>query len=1171
MASSSQQHNAPPPLGTQRKHRKHSERRHFISHLKRKIRHRFADILTTASRFPLYGALLLLFFFPLLYSGGALWWLPAALTWTFLLYAFWLLSACWQGGEKLQLRVHPALLLLLLPLLAGCLQLLPLGSLVKILSPQAGTCWTSFNDLGLGTVLPRITLAPDATRFKCQLLLLCLLLFCLLYHYSRHRKDLFLIMITVVASALGNASIAFWQFFTLHSGRGLDTVFTGTFHNRNHFGFMMSMGILAALGLLSTLKKDANRRFPWQPAFQHFKIPLVISIFLLIIAQVLSLSRGAFLATALMLCCYAILWWLPGRQGKHSKKTFPALLILVFGALLFALQTGISMLVERYEKILEMEAFSNDTRVSFWKDTLRMAWDFPLAGTGFGAFRDIIQKYESGQVTTVLADHAHNDWLEFIAEAGIPLSVIVFLLLFLLLFQAAKRLWKQPDPTLRWLGFGALAAILAGLIHECFDFNLQAMSNAVLFSALLAVLFSCARKSSQQPPQEEEPKHEGILLPGRRLIFLLLGGLLILWVLPQQIQQIHSAVLHAFVREGLLTREQNWQPKRNDYLRWLNWADQALQATPKLGMLHLRKATCAANLAELDPENARQHWQTAMSESAAACQRGPGNGEFFLACAQIHELGSQTLGLSQEKKIVRLYERSYLCHPRLLPTLIEVAEAYSRAYWRFLSDSKLEKEAGIIRLQTMRLFSEYLALAPTQASQVFQQILTLSNDPDELLQIAPQNLFLQQKLLAFLCEQQNYDKAFELLEQNQKEWLTPKLPTPGNLGSSAQPSAKDWFEWQCTLLGLTKQWQKRDALMPEFQKMARHGLEEQIQKNTVDSQSSSLQAAQLTVEVLCQQPPLSYSVLLQHAELLQQYGHHGEICNAMLPFAYAFTAPPMEYLEKAIILLGLPQDQGGLAPPARQQFLAIALAVLAAETSKNAQPAMTHSWLQELQQLEQTSPEKNQDAWLQHHLYPFFQGRIHQLRSEFAEAAQAYQRSLQLSPQNLLVWQQWQKLPPKFRAESAPAWAAGLTEEVPLEFAFTNAVQLQAVRVIPKVVSKFHQTLEIEFFWLCTGDVLEDCQIQISFQNASGTLFTDSFSFLELHFPMINWRVGEIVTCKRQYKPLLQSIQNGKLLSDSSVVANVKLRSLFQNSGRVYSGVPKAVFPVFNMQRPVSP
>ena len=98
-------------------------------------------------------------------------------------------------------------------------------------------------------------------------------------------------MTAVVVSAFANAGFAFWELWRQDQGGGMQalTVFTGVFLNRNHFGFMMLLGILAGMGLLTAV--GATRRKPTYgdpPSWQRLIIPITFMLFAMQTAQVLS-------------------------------------------------------------------------------------------------------------------------------------------------------------------------------------------------------------------------------------------------------------------------------------------------------------------------------------------------------------------------------------------------------------------------------------------------------------------------------------------------------------------------------------------------------------------------------------------------------------------------------------------------------------------------------------------------------------------------------------------------------------------------------------------------------------------------------------------------------------------------------------------------------------------
>jgi len=1106
---------------------------------------------------PLYAILSLLFLSTLFYDGGTLWWLTAVLSTTYAIFAFWCLSALLPLRRSGQFRAHPGLLLFALPLLFGLFQLLPLGDTVRLLSPQAWQHWQEFNAIGIYSAAPRLSLNLDGTALNCRLLLLCALSFLLIFNFGRSRRHLLLIMLAVAASALGNALLAYWQFFS-NQQLGLSEVFCGSFQNRNHFGFMMSLGILASLGLLSVLKKETLRRHSSFEAWQPLRIPLLMTVFLLLVAQVLSLSRGAFLSSCLALCLYGMFWYLPDRYGAAGRRGFPALLILVLGAALFALQSGLSYLAQRYELLIGNEVFSSDLRFSFWKDSLKLIRDFPLVGCGLGAYGDTIQAYESGRVSTVLLEHAHNDWLELLSGLGLPLGLGLALLFFALLALALRRLWRQQEPVLRWLGLAALAALFAGLIHEFFDYNLQAMPNALLYSVLLAVLFACARgKEERQGPAYRLSAWLTKMRLGRASLLAL--ALLFLLLLPKQFTSLQGELMHSRLRETLLRVAEDWQANERGYQVWLQLSQEAASRIDSAHLL-MRQAACAVELAELLPEQSRHYWQLARLATAEACARAPRNGKFLLDTAQVYERSWPSFPEQSHAIVQALYAGAYSSQPHISSNLRAVAEGLTRLYWQVLPEDK--NAAAELRLQARQCFTQYLSLAPYSAAEVFTQILELDSEMDELLQIAPDNLLYQQKLLEHLSMRQQFAPAFLLLQRNRQIWLEP------GQSLAEQPADLAWYEWQCRLLTMSKQWDKRKAMLYELHKRCKKHMDEQLEKSKKPSNADELSKAESLLLSLNRYPPRHWPALLRLAELMQDFGRFDEVCSSLLPLVYSAEPVKPEYLRQALALSRNSLAGGrAMLPDEREEFLNLALQILLAEAENQVGEKTLHQILEQLEALEQPSVQKNSMAWLQDHLYAYYRGRAYALMGKFELAAAAYAQSAQRSADNFLLWLAEQSLPEQFRSQTEAPWLSLLQDEEQSQFAFSNNFTLLGASKNQETFSRFHEKLVLDLYWLCTGDILEDCSAQLRFYNQNGLLFKDEFSFIDLQMPITNMRLGQVYCTRREYTPLLKMVQGGKMIEDCQVMLQISLHSLQKNSRRVYKGMPEAIFPLFQLRR----
>lgn len=79
-------------------------------------------------------------------------------------------------------------------------------------------------------------------------------------------------------------------------------------------------------------------------------------------------------------------------------------------------------------------------------------------------------------------EHAHNDYLEFAADIGVPAALLLFGSLWLLTFKLIRRALILERTDDRILATGCAGAMLALLLHSLTDFNLQIPANAFIFA-----------------------------------------------------------------------------------------------------------------------------------------------------------------------------------------------------------------------------------------------------------------------------------------------------------------------------------------------------------------------------------------------------------------------------------------------------------------------------------------------------------------------------------------------------------------------------------------------------------------------------------------------------------------------------------------------------------------
>jgi O-antigen ligase len=247
----------------------------------------------------------------------------------------------------------------------------------------------------------------------------------------------------------------------------------GPFVNPNHFAGFVEL--ISPLGLAMLLTGAVRRD----------KLPLLILLSVLPIgALALSASRGG-------ITCFlfesVLLMLLTRKRGERRWQLLMAGgLALVVGFL--AIWLGLSWTVERFEH-LTREDISRDRRVSIFTDTWQIIHDHPWTGTGLGTFEIVFPRYETYYDGRVV-DHAHNDYLELLADTGMIGGVCMLGFVVLLAWRGLSNVRAANDPVCRSLYSGSVVACAGLLLHSLVDFNLHIPSNALLF-LLLAAMATC--------------------------------------------------------------------------------------------------------------------------------------------------------------------------------------------------------------------------------------------------------------------------------------------------------------------------------------------------------------------------------------------------------------------------------------------------------------------------------------------------------------------------------------------------------------------------------------------------------------------------------------------------------------------------------------------------------
>jgi O-antigen ligase len=254
----------------------------------------------------------------------------------------------------------------------------------------------------------------------------------------------------------------------------------GPFVNPNHFAGFVEL--VSPLGLAMLLSGAVRRD----------KLPLLIVLSILPIgALALSASRGGITS---FLFEFVLLIFLMRRKGERRRQLVMAgSLALVAGFL--ALWLGLGWTVERFEHLTHGD-ISRDRRVSIFRDTWKIVRDHPWTGTGLGTLETVFPRYESYYDGRIV-DHAHNDYLELLADTGLIGGMCMLGFIALLAWRGLSNLRATHNPVRQFVYAGSLVACTGLLLHSLVDFNLHIPSNALLF-LLLAAMATCGTPEPRQ-------------------------------------------------------------------------------------------------------------------------------------------------------------------------------------------------------------------------------------------------------------------------------------------------------------------------------------------------------------------------------------------------------------------------------------------------------------------------------------------------------------------------------------------------------------------------------------------------------------------------------------------------------------------------------------------------
>ncbi len=324
--------------------------------------------------------------------------------------------------------------------------------------------------LALGQRAFRGTVSPYDTRLDLQLLLTYAILLFLATQLFRTADDWrgfvwfimsfgFLVAIFGILQHLTFNGKLYW-FREMRFG-GIPF---GPYVNRNHFAGFAELVIPTALVPLVLGKVRRERRFA-----------VVVFALLPVVALFLAASRGGIVSFAAEIGVLTLLLALRRAGGRHVLAGGVVLLL----AFMLVSWLGVRQILERFSSMQSLEV-TGGKRASMRHDSWRIFRDHPWTGTGLGTLPIIFPAYES-LYDAKFVNHAHNDYLEMLADTGLVGALCCASFLGLLFFSSLRHLLGSDKSFAAALHLSGLVACCGFLVHSLVDFNLHMPGNALLF------------------------------------------------------------------------------------------------------------------------------------------------------------------------------------------------------------------------------------------------------------------------------------------------------------------------------------------------------------------------------------------------------------------------------------------------------------------------------------------------------------------------------------------------------------------------------------------------------------------------------------------------------------------------------------------------------------------
>ncbi|SDJ67057.1 O-antigen ligase family protein [Microbulbifer yueqingensis] len=439
-----------------------------------------------------YALLALLFWLPIPLGSHRPWAWALMEVWVFVMLAGWLVVNT-HSPRMARLRPYlPLLLIFGVFQLWVAFQLLPLPmGLLEALSPAKAGHWLATDP---GAASATLSLDPNQTHIGLlKGLAYCGILFLVLALVDSPARLKTLALTIVLAGTFQ----AFYGVLMALSGSDKSWVLgmpnsygkaaVGGFVYKNHFGNFLVLCLSLGTGLLiaglGKWRHTSVREFlrSFLATMLSGKAVVRLCLAMMVIGLVMSHSRMANTAFFASLSVTGVLGLLLIRKKSRSLTVLLASM-LVIDLFIVGSWFGVDKLRDR----IENSSFAQETRDEVNQYGTALVEQYPFTGTGGGSFYSSFPSVKGPGINTFY-DLAHNDYLQFAIEFGLPATLLLGVVVLWSLVLALQALRRRRQPLMQGMAFAAVMAIVAELVMLLTDFHLQAPATAVYFMLCLGL------------------------------------------------------------------------------------------------------------------------------------------------------------------------------------------------------------------------------------------------------------------------------------------------------------------------------------------------------------------------------------------------------------------------------------------------------------------------------------------------------------------------------------------------------------------------------------------------------------------------------------------------------------------------------------------------------------